>query len=288
MYDDILLPVDGSEGSARVRDHVADIAHWADASVTVLYVADSTRDSVTVVEGKTVDALESKGEDVVAEATNALAGQGVDAEGDVVQGNPAPTIADYADEYGHDLVVMATHGRAGLSRFLRGSVTEKVVRLASMPVLTARLAADETLQFPYETLLLPTDGSETAERAARHGLDVAAALDATAHLLSVVDDGALGPDVRSTVAAAESEEAAETAVGVLADEAAERGVETVEHVAHGDPGEEIRAHVESAGTDAVVMGTTGRSGVEKILLGSVAEAALRTVRVPVVTLGEGA
>jgi len=287
MYDDILVPVDGSAGASEVIDHVADIASWADADVTVLYVADSTRDSVTVIEGETVDALESEGEGIVASAVDAFAGHGLDVADDVVQGNPAPTIVDYAEEYGHDLIVTATHGRAGLTRFLRGSVTEKVVRLAEVPVLTARLADDERLNFPYETILIPTDGSDAATRAGRHALDLAAALGAQTHLLSIVDDAALGPDVRSSLAATESEEHSRTAVSDLAAEAETRGVESEEHVVVGDPGDEIRAHVDAVGADLLAMGTTGRQGVERVLLGSVAETALRTVRVPVLTLGRG-
>ncbi len=57
MYDDILLPVDGSEEAAATLHHVAELANWADATVHVLYVADTTRDSVTVVDGQVVDAL---------------------------------------------------------------------------------------------------------------------------------------------------------------------------------------------------------------------------------------
>jgi Universal stress protein family. len=58
MYETILLPYDGSDGAAEVLHHAGEIAHWASATVQVIYVADTTRDSVTVVEGDTVDVLE--------------------------------------------------------------------------------------------------------------------------------------------------------------------------------------------------------------------------------------
>jgi nucleotide-binding universal stress UspA family protein len=58
---------------------------------------------------------------------------------EVLQGDPVETIADYAGEYGVDLVVMGTHGRGGVSRMLLGSVTERVVRTAPVPVLTVRV-----------------------------------------------------------------------------------------------------------------------------------------------------
>jgi nucleotide-binding universal stress UspA family protein len=192
MYEDILFPYDGSDGSAEALHHAAEIAHWADATVHLLYVADTNRDSVTVVDGRPVDALVRRGGDVVDEAGETLRTLGVAHDSEVVQGNPAPTIAEYAERHDHDLVVVPTHGREGVSRYLLGSVTEKVVRLSPVPVLTVRMRRDEQLVFPYEDVLLPADGSAAATDAARHGLSLASALDATVHVLSVVDDTALG------------------------------------------------------------------------------------------------
>lgn len=177
MYEDILLPYDGSDGAAAVLHHAAEIAHWADATVHVLYVADTTRHSVTVVEGETVDALVRQGEDVVEQAEDTLRTLGGDYEADVVQGNPAPTIAEYAERYGHDLIVMPTHGREGISRYLIDSVTEKVIRLSAVPVLAARMQPDEQLAFPYESVLVPTDGSTAVTRAVEHGLSLASDLE---------------------------------------------------------------------------------------------------------------
>jgi len=287
MYDDILLPFDGSDGARDVLDHACDLAHWADATVHVLYVADTTRNSTTVVEDGVVDGLVRRGEETVAEATEILDTPGVEYETDVVQGNPAPTIAEYAERYGQDLVVMPTHGREGISRYLVGSVSEKVVRLSSVPVLTARMRPDEKLTFPYETVLIPTDGSEAATRASQHALSLAAALDATVHVLSAVDETALGLDVRSAVAGQESERVARRAVEDVASAAAERGVtNTVTHVEHGAPAEAILECVRSNDLHAVVMGTTGRRGTDRILFGSVAEKTVRSAPVPVVTVAE--
>jgi nucleotide-binding universal stress UspA family protein len=285
MYEDILLPFDGSDGAAEVLHHAAEIAHWADATIKVLYVADTTRDSVTVVETQVVDALVQEGEDVVSEAAKTLTTLGVDYDTDVVQGNPAPTIVEYAERHDYDLVVIPTHGREGVSRYLAGSVAEKVVRLSSVPVLTARMQPDEQLTFPYENVLVPTDGSASATHAGRHGLALVAALDATVHVLSVVDDTTLGLDVRSTISARETEQAATDAVNDLLDEAESHGVDsTVSHVERGVPIEVILETIESNDIDAVVMGTTGRRGTDRILLGSVAEKTVRSATVPVITV----
>lgn len=278
MYDEILLPVDESTESSGLLHHAAEIAHWADAEVTLLYVADTTRDSVTVTDGDVVDVLVDEGEGIVEEASRVLQSLGADYTTDVVQGSPAETIVEYAERYEYDLVAMPTHGREGLSRYLLGSVTEKVVRLSPVPVLTAH--ADETaFSFPYEGILLPTDGSESAERAADHALALAGALDATLHALSVTEDSLLGGD--------EDTSAAEAAVERVVDAAASHGVENVEtHVETGEPDEVILEYIERHDLDAVVLGATGRRGIDRVLLGSVAEKTVRSATVPVITVGE--
>ena len=282
MYDKILLPFDGSEGASAVLHHASEIAHRTDATIHVLFVADTARESVTVVETDVVDTLVQEGEDIVAEAAKTLDTLGVDYETDVIQGNPAPTIVDYADSYDFDLIVMPTHGREGLSRYLIGSVAEKVVRLASGPVLTVRMLDDERLQFPYEDILIPTDGSAGATDAGEHGLALAATLDATVHILSVVDTGlALG----SEMARSDTEQAATNAVEELEASAKSQGITNTEtYVDRGKPVEVILDHIESDGIDAVVMGTDGRRGTERILLGSVAEKTVRSAPVPVLTV----
>jgi len=285
VYDRILLPYDGSEGAAGVLHHAGEIAHWADATVQVLHVADTARDSVTVVGGETIDVLVREGERTVDEAAETLTTLGVTHDTEVVQGNPAPAIAEYAAAHDHDLVVLPTHGREGVSRYLLGSVSEKVVRLSSVPVLTARMQPDETLVFPYERVLVPTDGSDAAANATEHVLELAAALDATVHALSVVDDADLGPDVRSTVGEAD-ERAASDAVETVVSAAERRGVDAVGHVEHGAPVETILEFVETNDVHAVGMGTTGRRGTDRILLGSVAEETVRSAPVPVMTVAD--
>ncbi|ELZ94450.1 universal stress protein [Haloferax volcanii] len=287
MYENILIPYDGSEGAAEVLHHASELAHWADATIHVLYVADTTRDSVTVIEDQTVDVLEQEGEDVVEEAAKTLETLGVSYDTDVIQGNPALTIVEYAERYGQDLVVMPTHGREGVSRYLIGSVSEEVVRLSSVPVLTVRMQPDESLRFPYENILIPTDGSATATHAAEHVVEFAASLDTTVHVLSVVDDRVLGLDSRATASGNESEQAATDAVDTVVSEAEARGVtNTVRHVEYGTPVEKIRDCIEANDIHAVGMGTMGRSGTDRILLGSVAEKTVRSAPVPVMTIAD--
>lgn len=284
MYERILLPVDGSEGAAAILHHVSELATWTDARINLLFVADTTRDSVTVVEQTVVDALVQEGEDIVEEAGHTLDTRGVEYETDVVQGNPVPTIVEYAERYDQDLIVMPTHGREGLSRYLQGSVSEKVVRLSSVPVLTARMQPDEQLVFPYENILIPTDGSAGATHAAKHGLALAESLDATVHVLSIVETSSLGLDVRSTGSEDEFEQEATAAVDEIVADADAHGLDVIRHVEQGTPAEVILHSIKPNEIHAIVMGTTGRSGIDRILLGSVAEHTVRTAPVPVITV----
>jgi len=288
MYDSILLPVDGSEHTAKIVQHAAELAQWTEAKIQVVFVADTTRDSLTVVDGDVVDALEREGKPIVSDVASELDSLGVEHGTDIVQGSPAPTIVDYAERYDYDLIVLPTHGRTGISRYLLGSVTEKVVRLSDVPVLTARMQSDEQLTFPYENILVATDGSPASNAAAKHGLALAAALDATVHVLSVVDDTSLGPDVRSVLSTEELERPAVEAVEDVDAEADAYELPDVRtNVEHGSPAAVIKEYIETSDIHAVVMWSSGRRGVDRILLGSVAEKTVRSAPVPVITVHEG-
>ena len=136
MYDHILFPTDGSERSDAAFDHVLAIAAEHGATVHIFHVADTARDSVTQISGDVVDVLEREGDRIVEETAKKAAERGVSTVTEVHQGGVPESIVAYADEYGIDLIVMPTRGRTGLERTLLGSVTERVVRHASVPVLT--------------------------------------------------------------------------------------------------------------------------------------------------------
>lgn len=136
MYDDILLPIDGSSAGEQAIPHVFGLAERYGSTVHVLFVADDTRDTVTVMGGTILETLEQEGEKLVEEMVARAEEHGIEATGDVVRGTPYEAIVEYADEHDIDVIVMATHGRTGVERYLLGSVTERVVRTASEPVLT--------------------------------------------------------------------------------------------------------------------------------------------------------
>lgn len=142
MYDHILFPTDGSDGAEVALDHAADLAATYDATLHVLYVVDTDTQGMATIGNEVVEELETEGQSVVEATTDRVDDRGIAVVDQVLRGDPYETILEYAAVNGIDLVVMATHGRRGLERYLLGSVTEKVVRSADVPVLTVRMEED--------------------------------------------------------------------------------------------------------------------------------------------------
>jgi len=143
MYRTILVPTDGSDASAAAVDHAVDLADRYDARIHALYVVDSGSYGVLGESTPTVvEALREEGSRAVSTVAETAADAGVEAETAVVEGAVHRSILDYADETDADLIVMGTHGRQGIDRYLLGSVTERIVRSSSVPVLTVRSADD--------------------------------------------------------------------------------------------------------------------------------------------------
>jgi nucleotide-binding universal stress UspA family protein len=140
MYDDILLPVAPGGEADDAIPHAASLAERYDATVHVVSAADTAVDTVAgprtgAFSDRLVDAAEERVEAVTAE----LEADGVETVGNVVRGEPLDVIEN-AIEDGADIVVMPSHTRRGIRRLLLGSVTEKIVRVASVPVVTVPMA----------------------------------------------------------------------------------------------------------------------------------------------------
>jgi len=143
VYDAILLPTDGSDAATAAVANAIDLATQYDATLHVLYVADTTEYSTVTFEDDVVDPLEQEGKRIVDYIVAQAEARDVEALGVVMQGGVYETLLQYADEQAIDVIVMGTHGRRGLGRALLGSVTERVVRTADVPVMTVREQTDE-------------------------------------------------------------------------------------------------------------------------------------------------
>ncbi|MFP8958030.1 universal stress protein [Natrialbaceae archaeon A-CW3] len=133
----------------------------------------------------------------------------------------------------------------------------------------------------YATVLVPTDGSDQSQQAVERAVEVAAALDATVHALSAIEDpGTLKRDQLR----ADAERDAKEAVDRVTAEADRAGLEATSTVEPGVPHEKILEYVTDEDVDLIVMGTHGRTGLDHVLIGSVAERVVRTSPVPVLTV----
>ncbi len=138
MYDRILVPTDGSEGSAHAAMRAVDLAGQYGASIHALYVVDeSVRGLLGGLTGS--GRLTEQGRHALDQVAALADASGVEAVTELREGDPADSILDYAEEVDADLLVAGTHGRSGVERRLVGSVAERLVRHAPCPVLTVRL-----------------------------------------------------------------------------------------------------------------------------------------------------
>jgi len=141
MYDRILVPTDGSDPAAAATEHALSIADRFDATVHALYVVDTdgiAHEAPGLGLDALRDALEAEGEEATTAVVERATARGVDVTQSVVEGLAEDAIVDYAESEGIDLIVMGTHGRRGLDRYLVGSVTERVVRRTDVPTLVVR------------------------------------------------------------------------------------------------------------------------------------------------------
>ncbi len=140
MYDRVLLPTDGSAGMERVIDHAAELARVHEATLHALYVADTASLADLPMESSwdgVTTALEREGETALDAVERRV--QDLDVRTSIVQGSPSRDIVEFAEDEECDLIVMGTHGRAGVDRWILGSVAERVVRKSTIPVLTVHI-----------------------------------------------------------------------------------------------------------------------------------------------------
>jgi nucleotide-binding universal stress UspA family protein len=179
------------------------------------------------------------------------------------------------------LIVIGTHGRTGLSRVVMGSVAELVVRRAPCPVLTVRPGNEPT---PYTHVLCPIDLSKPARDAMKLVAELMKPGDVGITLLHVLElpvsyTGELPiPDFHRELDA----RSAALLDRWTAELKARVSVPVMQQTRVGRPGAQILAQLEQDRTlDLVVMGSHGHTGIERMLLGSVAEKVVRHARCPV-------
>ena len=140
MYQKILAPLDGSELAERALEHIKIVTEGSRAPKVVLlqvipwpaHPAHTLSDELIRSES---EKAEAGAKDYLVKVADSLKGDGIAVETDIVHGRPAEEILDYATQNKVDLIVMSTHGRSGVSRWVFGSVAERVLRHSAIPVL---------------------------------------------------------------------------------------------------------------------------------------------------------
>jgi nucleotide-binding universal stress UspA family protein len=294
-FNRILVPLDSSHASTRALDEALRLARRAAAEIDVLRVdvlhgelpplgdseaeAEKLRDrmaSLMELDKETSDTLDPRSVRI----THAL-------ERDVAA---APAILRYADDHDVDLIMMGTHGRRGVSRMLLGSVAEEVVRHADCPVITFH--ADKHEQYesaPLKSILVPIDFSSHSRFGLEHAQEWASLYGARLDLLHVVEDY-LHPAFYMANAFSiykAQPEIVDTARLYLKRFYSKTGhadTEVEYHVRSGRAHSEIVDFAEEAGSDLIIMPTHGLTGLDRFLLGSVAEKVVRHAACPVLTV----
>jgi nucleotide-binding universal stress UspA family protein len=222
-----------------------------------------------------------------------VAGSGLTVDIAVTDGDPTTALLAVADERGSGAIVMATHGRGGLTRTLLGSVAVRIVQNATIPVLLVRVVGIQPWTDPsFDRLLVPLDGSALAERA----LDVVTDLAHPGSTLVLVR-------VEAPAGASEDYDPLTSSLDACSDDIRRAATEYLGRVEEplltkplmvrtdvrlGAPAEQILAAAQAHDADVVVMATHGRTGPARWWLGSVADEVVRHADRPVLLVSAGA
>lgn len=197
-------------------------------------------------------------------------------------------LLEYVAEQDIDLIVMGTHGRRGLDRFVMGSVTELIVRRAPCPVLTVRPeTAAPGAATDKPSIVVPIDFSPSSRVALEFAVQFGEIVDASLWLVHVVEHIAM-PSFYSVetvpMTVPDLIGRARRALDRMAAESIRSGMRFACTVLTGHAPSDITAFTSEVGASMIVMATHGLTGVQRWLLGSVTEQVLRTAPCPVMTL----
>ncbi|GAA0227068.1 universal stress protein [Haladaptatus pallidirubidus] len=144
MYERILIPIDGSEAAENAIPHALDLAETYDAGLHTVSVVDTSDAEQDETREAMFDEFEAQSREMVEDVIRQAEGRDIKTTaGSIAEGKPHRAILDYADTRDIDIIVMGTHGRGGIRYPLRRSVTEKVIRRATVPVVCVRLGKGE-------------------------------------------------------------------------------------------------------------------------------------------------
>jgi nucleotide-binding universal stress UspA family protein len=270
IFHNVLCPVDLSDISAGALRTACKLAGGMNARLTVVY-ANWFEAPPYFTSAKTAEIAEEFRQssrlayDALAEFVNATLGDcAAAAELRVIDGLPVDSILGLLDG-SFDLVVLGTHGRGGVRRSLLGSVTERVIRESTVPVLTVREAPAPALR----NVLCAVDDTELSRRALSIAGALSAAFGARLTVLHVHEAG-------------DSRPVKDLCAWIPAEERARCSVEELER--HGNAAEEIVRVASEESPDLLVIGAPRRAFFEGMVLGSTTIRTVRHALCPVLTV----
>jgi nucleotide-binding universal stress UspA family protein len=286
----ILVPLDGSALAEQVLPYVRYLATIRNAQIQLLRVfSDADKEAllahedVLLAHGRgralTLHTRERRAwqrltihaESYLAAQATQLSAVGLAVAAKVCTGHPAETIVQTAAECGSDLIVMATHGYSGVTRWMLGSVADKVSQATTVPVLLVRIPAPP--QYRIRRLLVPLDGSALACQALPFAIELAQRCHAEIVLLQAIPP-TIGTYPYVVLPAGVREMLHMQAVRELqevADDLQQRSLTARSLVMGGEPAEVIVETAVQRQVDLIVMATHGYSGIKRWALGSVAD-----------------
>jgi nucleotide-binding universal stress UspA family protein len=284
MFDKILVPVDFSEGARTALGHAALFAKLFGGSLELVHVVEEVgqaNSAFWAAEPALAGQLQRRAVTSAEEAMERLLptlplAEGIRVETRILSGTVPGTLAEYAAESGASLMVVSTHGRTGLSRWLLGSVSERLLRAAPCPVLIARGGSAQG-QPALQRVLVAVDLSEQSRRALHTAGEIARRSGAELEILYVWAapfydasehfDAELFERIRQS-ARAELDE-------FVASAALPAGIAVQSSIESGTPSERIGQHLQARTPDLLVLGSHGHGGFRRLMLGSVAEVTVR-------------
>ena len=278
---EIIVPLDGSGEAETVLPYLRDLAPRFDSQVHVLGVGI----------GRKTRRVNRLLEDYINRITDGLRSDNIKAEPVIRYGIAADKILDFTLEKEIDLIIMATHGRSGITRWWMGSVAEKVISEATAPVLLVRskrpgkTGTAGKLHFLHK-ILAPLDGSDIGEAALPYAETLAVNSQASVDLLQIISppgtvEASLlgGPDWRKFIKA--MHDAGENYLKSIAEKLRGNGIKSAYEVVTGDPADKIVEYAEDKKASLIAMSTHGRTGLARWVLGSVADKVLHSARMPI-------
>ncbi len=290
----ILVPLDGSDLANRAIPLAVQMGEASDSGLVVIEAIEFPLGDIAA---GTIEALEQGATQTVEEAATEIQTRTGRKPATIVRyGSPASVILGEAGNGDVAYIVMTTHGRTGLLRIVLGSVAEEVVRRSPVPVFLIPSRSTLTEVAHIRRALVALDGSDLAASVLDPVIDLARNLHAEVILTRVYPPPApvegAGTATAVAVTGAELEELASQAreyLSPIAGRLQSCGIQaTVDFRIAQNTAEEILEAALSTNADCIALATHGRSGLDRLQHGSVAEAVLRLSTVPVMTFGREA